>query len=68
MYGICGDVYDRIDYGTRATDKTMRCLKIREYSNILNTMIEMICISNGQYDGHFKRTIIGYLSVSLRKS
>ena len=33
-------------------------------------MIEMICILNGQYDGHFKRTITGYayLSVSLRKS
>ena len=23
MYGICGDVYDRLDYETHATDKTM---------------------------------------------
>ena len=66
--GICGDVYGRLDYETHATDTTMRYLKIREYNNILNTMIEMICILNGQYDGHSKRTIIGYLSVSLRKS
>ena len=30
MYGICGDVYDRLDYETHATDKTMRYLIIRE--------------------------------------
>ena len=31
-------------------------------------MIEMICILNGQYDRHFKRTIVTLdLSVSLRK-
>ena len=29
-------------------------------------MIEMICILNGKYDGHFKRTLLD-LSVSLRK-
>ena len=23
FYGICGDVYDRLDYETRATDKTV---------------------------------------------
>ena len=23
---ICGDIYDRLDYGTHATDKTMRSL------------------------------------------
>ena len=34
MYGICGEVYDRLDYETHATDKTMRYLKIREYNNI----------------------------------
>ena len=31
-----------------------------------NTMIEVICIVNGQYDAHFKRTIID-LSVCIRK-
>ena len=24
--GICGDIYDRLDYETHATDKTMRYL------------------------------------------
>ena len=28
MYGICGDVYDRFDYETHSTDKTMRYLYI----------------------------------------
>ena len=65
MYGICGDVYDRLDCETHAKDKTMRYLSIWE-NNILNTMKEMICMLNGQYDGHFKRTIVD-LSVSLRK-
>ena len=34
MYGICGDVYDRLtlDYETHATDKTVRSLYIREYN------------------------------------
>ena len=26
MYGICDDVYDRLDYETHPTDKTMRSL------------------------------------------
>ena len=30
--GICGDVYDRVDYETHATDKTMRYLQTRGYN------------------------------------
>ena len=31
-----------------------------------NTLIEVICVKNGQYDAHFKRTILD-LSLCIRK-
>ena len=49
FYGISGDVYDRLHYETHATDKTKRYVQKRGYNiNYKNTMVEVICILNGQ--------------------
>ena len=45
-FSIRGNVYDRLDYETHATDRLKICVS-HKYGNItykLSTMIEMICI------------------------
>ena len=44
FYVICGDVYDRLDYETHATDKTTCVLNKHGAITYKNTMIEVICI------------------------